>query len=93
VKSQLKESESIFFMITQHKDLGSANSVVMVARCDMEGRPVYQGEADAFESICIFWHSYPKPHANQEGSHGVAMGRNIVFLSPVLDSKQDFYFG
>lgn len=41
-------------MITQHKDLGSANSVGTVARCDMEGGPVYQGEADAFESICIF---------------------------------------
>lgn len=70
VKSQLKESEDIFLMISQpREDLDSANSRVTVARCDMEGRPVHQGGAGAFESICIFWLSRPKPHANHQGSH------------------------
>lgn len=70
VKSQLKESEDIFLMISQpREDLDSANSGVTVARCDMEGRPVHQGGAGAFESICIFWLSRPKPHANHQGSH------------------------
>lgn len=45
VKSQLEESENIFFMISQPKeDLDSASSVVTVARCDMEERPVNQGK-------------------------------------------------
>lgn len=45
VKSQLEDSENIFFIISQlNEDLESDSSMVMVARCDMEGRPVHQGE-------------------------------------------------